>query len=175
MAKSRADKAESLKVLVDGLKKSKSVVFANFQGLKVKESEELRNLCRAQGIEYFVAKKTLVQKALGDAGMQVDAKSFPGGVSTVFGINDEVAPAQILAEFAKKHESVKFFGGILEGKFIAASEVDALAKLPSKQQLLAQLVGTLNAPVSGFVNVLAGNLRGLVNVLNSVKDQKAKV
>jgi large subunit ribosomal protein L10 len=105
--------------------------------------------------------------------LDTDIKSFGGGVSALFGKEDEVAPAQLIAQFAKTHEVVTLFGGILEGKFIDAAKVKELSALPSKQQLLGQLVGTLNAPISGFVNVLAGNLRNLVGVLNNIKQSKA--
>jgi large subunit ribosomal protein L10 len=173
MPKTRHQKEQSVKDLTDQIKTAKSAVFANFQGLKVSESEELRAKCREAGVTYNASKKTLVKRALGDAGFDVDTKTFEGGVATVFGAEDEVAPAQIIADFAKDHEVVTIFGGILEGEFINAAKVTELSKLPSKQQLLGQLVGTLNASVSGFVNVLAGNLRGLVNVLNAVKETKA--
>jgi len=173
MPKTKQQKEQAIENLVADLKNAKSVVFANFQGLKVVESEELRKLCREQNIQYIATKKTLLKRALADAGYDVDTKAFEGGIATIFGIEDEVAPAQIVANFAKDHEASAVFGGILEGSFIDAAKVTELSKLPSKQQLLAQLVGTLNAPVSGFVNVLAGNLRGLVNVLNAVKEAKA--
>ena len=173
MAKTKQQKEQTLGVLTDSLKSAKAAVFTNFQGLKVSESEELRDICRKQNITYVASKKTLLKKALEKAGFDIDAGSFQGGVATIFGTEDEVAPAQIIANFAKKHSVVRIFGGILEGKFIEANRVEMLAKLPSKQQLLGQLVGTLNAPVSGFVNVLAGNLRGLVNVLNGIKEKKA--
>jgi large subunit ribosomal protein L10 len=78
----------------------------------------------------------------------------------------------MMAKFVKGRETMSFVGGILENKGIEPSMVTSLSKLPGKQELLGQLVGTLNAPISGFVNVLAGNLRGLVNVLNAVKDKK---
>ena len=173
MAKTRQKKEQDMKLLVDGIKNAKSVVFANFQGLKVSESEELRGLCREQNIGFIASKKTLLNKALKDAGFEVDAKAFPGGVAVVLGNEDEVAPAQTIAKFAKTHEVVDIFGGVLEGQYIDASKVKELSVLPSKQQLLGQLVGTLNAPISGFVNVLAGNMRGLVNVLNAVREAKA--
>lgn len=173
MAKTKQQKEATINDLVDGLKSAKSVVFANFQGLKVKESEELRKLCRGQNIGYLVAKKSLLRKALEKVGMNIDVDAFSGGVSTVLGHEDEVAPAQILANFAKTHEIVKLFGGVLEGAFIDSAKVNALSKLPSRQQLLGQLVGVLNAPVSGFVNVLAGNLRNLVGVLNNIKTAKS--
>lgn len=172
MAKSRQQKQEAVAVLTDSLKQSKGVVFANFQGLKVKESEELRSICRKQKVTYVASKKTLMKRVLTEAGLDIDTKAFSGGVAAVFGFEDEVAPAQIVADFAKKHEVVAIFGGILEGKYIDAAKVTALSKLPSKQQLLGQLVGTLNAPISGFVNVLAGNMRGLVTVLGAIKDKK---
>jgi large subunit ribosomal protein L10 len=173
MAKTRVQKEEAIKSLAEGIKNSKSAVFANFQGLKVTEMDELRGQCRENKIDCFAVKKTLLKRALGDAGLEVDTKAFEGSVAALLGTEDEVAPAQVVAKFAKDHEIVKIFGGILEGNMIDSEKVTELSKLPSKQQLLAQVVGSINAPVSGFVNVLAGNLRGLVGVLNNIKEQKA--
>ncbi len=171
MAKSKVQKQQTIESLVSEFKTAKSVVFMNFQGLKVKESEELRKLCRDQQVVYLASKKTLIQKALESAGVSAQVRDFEGSLAVAFGQGDEVAPARVVADFAKKHEAVKVYGGVLEGSFIDGAKVMSLAKLPTKHQLLGQLVGTLNAPVSGFVNVLAGNLRGLVNVLNAVKDK----
>ncbi len=174
MAKNKTQKTEALEKLVKNIKGAKSMVFANYQGLKMTESEELRKLCRDGQVVYVATKKTLVQKALEEAGMNSEAiKGYDGAISVAFGTADEVAPAQIIAEFAKKHVAVRIFGGVLEGAFIDGVKVTALSKLPTKHQLLGQLVSTINAPVSGFVNVLAGNLRGLVNVLNAIKDKGA--
>jgi large subunit ribosomal protein L10 len=173
MAKSKQQKVVALQTLDSQLRSAKSVVFANFQGLKVKDTEDLRKKCRTENVQFVATKKTLLIKALADAGIAADVKGFEGGVAAIFGLTDEVAPAQITAEFAKTHETVTLFGGILEGTFIDSTKVKALAQLPNKQQLLGQLVGTLNAPISGFVNVLAGNMRGLVTVLNGIKDSKA--
>lgn len=173
MPKTKQQKETTIRTLAELLKQAKAVVFANFQGLKVKESEELRNQCREQNITCVAVKKTLLKKALQEIGFDVDVKKFSGGVASAFGLEDEVVPAQVFANFAKTHEAVKFFGGILEGKFIEASKVIELSKLPSKSELYAKLVGSLNAPVSGLVNVLAGNLRGLVGVLNSIKESKS--
>lgn len=173
MSKTRQQKVSQVEALVSGMKNAKAVVFANFQGLKVKEMEELRAICRKENIECIAAKKTLVKKALSETGMaDVSTKEFQGGVAVFMGQGDEVAPAQIVAGYAKDHEVMSIFGGVLEGSFIDSQKVVALSKLPSKQQLLGQLVGTLNAPVSGFVNVLAGNIRGLATVLTAIKDQK---
>ncbi len=173
MAKTRQQKETSVKDLVERIQAAKAVVFANFQGLKVSESEELRGQCREQNIDYLASKKTLLKHALSEAGYDQDIKAFVGGIAVVLGHEDEVAPAQVIDRFAQKHEVATIYGGILEGKFIDAVKVKELAKLSSKPQLYAKLVGTINAPVSGFVNVLAGNLRGLVQVLNAVKESKS--
>ncbi len=173
MAKTRQQKEVSVKQMADILKTAKSAVFASVDGLKIADTDELRKNCRAQKVSYIVSKKTLLQRALKEAGVEVGDDVFSGGVALIAGMEDEVAPAQIAAQFAKKRNVMKFLGGILEGKAIDVNMVTALAALPSKQVLLAQLVGTLNAPVSGFVNVLAGNLRGLVNVLNNIQKSKS--
>lgn len=172
MAKTREQKQQIVDVIANNLSSAKSAVFANFQGLNMGDIDALRHTCKEQDVYYVAGKKTLVKIALKNAGFDIDTKAFDGGVAVFLGMQDEVAPAQIVAKFAKDHDVVKIFGGILEGQFIDSAKVSQLSSLPSKQQLLGQLVGTLNAPVSGFVNVLAGNIRGLANVLNAIKDQK---
>lgn len=172
MPKTRQQKIQTIESLTGGLKESKGAVFANFTGLKVTDFEILRAQARAEKVQVQVAKKTLVRRVFEDLGVSADPKAFDGGIVTLSG-PDEIAAAKVVSIFAKDHESVIIFGGVLEGKFIDVGSVKHLAGLPSKQQLLGQLVGTLNAPVSGFVNVLAGNLRNLVNVLNNIKEAKA--
>lgn len=172
MPKTRQQKEVSISGLVSGLKNAKAAVFANFQGLKVSESEELRKKCRAEKVSVLATKKTLLRRALGDSGVTgVDPKVYAGGVAVFMG-SDEVTAAKVVNTFANTHEVVSIFGGLLEGRYMDTNQVKALAALPGKQELLGQLVGTLNAPVSGFVNVLAGNLRGLVSVLNNIKEAK---
>ena len=173
MAKSRQTKEQHIQELTDGLKVAKSAVLANFQGLKVKESEELRGICRKQNISCVASKKTLLKKVLADSRVgEIGLADFTGNVGLAFGKADEVAPAKITAKFAKGREGFVIRGGILEGVFITAEKVMELAQLPSRDELLAQTVRTINAPISGFVNVLAGNLRGLANVLNAIRNTK---
>ncbi len=174
MAKSRAKKQSEVQEFVEGFTKSNAVVFADLSGLKVNDASSFRRTAKKEDVAINTAKKTLLKIALKEAAVTaVDTKDLGGSVSMLFGFGDAVAPAKVLEEFRKDHANVKVLGGILEGKWMTTQQVQALAKLPSKQQLLGQLVGTLNAPVSGFVNVLAGNLRGLVTVLNAVKEAKA--
>lgn len=174
MPKSRQQKQATVTTLESGLKEAKAVVFANFQGLTVAKAEDLRRKARAEGVKVVVAKKTLVKKALNDLGeTSIEPKTFSGGVATFMAMNDEVSAAKIVHTFALTNEIVTIYGGILEGKFISAAAVKNLASLPSKHQLLGMLVGTINAPVTGFVSALAGNIRNLVSVLNNLKDKQA--
>lgn len=172
MAKTRKQKESELGDLITGLKAAKGAVFADFQGLNIGDINTLRRDCRAENVQVIVAKKTLLSKALAEAGV-VGKAEFAGGVATFMGLSDEVSAAKVVQNFAKTHDKMVVHGGVLEHSVITAAAVKSLSSLPSKQQLLGQLVGTLNAPVSGFVNVLAGNLRNLVGVLNNIKQAKA--
>jgi large subunit ribosomal protein L10 len=174
MAKSRQQKAKELNALVEKFGESKGVVFAQTMGLDVQASQELREKLREEGSEMVVAKKRLIGLMLEKAGHDKEAvRDMDGGIAVVFGYQDEVAPAKVVAEFAKDNEVVSLRGGILEGDMIDIEKVTELSKLPSKQELLAKLVGSLNSPLSGLVNVLNGPQRGLVQVLNQIKESKA--
>ena len=176
MPKSKIQKKEILSNLADKIKKSKSIIFTGFNALGVKDNENLRVKLRAENSEYYVAKKTLINRAFKDSKIDgLNTKDFVGKIAAIFSYEDEVAPAKIIGEFRKdkeKQEKIFFLGGILENKLLSKEEVESLAKLPSKHELYAKLVGSLNAPVSGFVNVLSGNLRNLVNVFKAISEKK---
>lgn len=175
MPKTRGQKKVILDDLKDKIERSKSVIFTKFNALSVVENEELRKKLKEQGNEYFVAKKTLFNIAFKDKNIEgLNTKELDGRVAAVFGYEDEVSPARVVADFQKGHEEkIEFVAGILENKLLSANEVDDLAKLPSKQELYAKIVGSINAPVSGFVNALAGNLRNVVYVLKAISEKKA--
>ncbi len=168
----KQQKEELIRELAQKLKGSKAIVFSDYKGLQVKDLTALRKELREAGVELKVLKKTLINLALKDAGIEADVKKMEGQIAIAVSSQDEVAAAKIIAKAAKANENLKIVGGILGIKELSAAEVNALAKLPSKEELLAKFVGTINAPVSGFVNVLAGNLRSLVNVLKAVADAK---
>lgn len=174
MAKTKAQKKEIIGGLKNKLDDMKSAVFVNFSGIPVKEINTLRNTCKDENIGYVVAKKTLLKKVLTEKGFtDIKDDNFSGEVATVIGFEDEIAPAKLISAFAKDHDKMKILGGVLEGAIIDESKVKALAKLPSKQELLAKTVGSIAAPLSGFVNVLAGNLRNFVYALNAIKEKKS--
>ena len=175
MAKTRAQKEEEVRDYVQGLKGAKTIVFAELTGLKVADSTAFRRSSQEQEVSVRMAKKTLLRRAAKDAGLELDDAAISGkSVTMLLGLGDEVAPAKALAELKKTHEEgVTFLGGFLESKWMTAEQVTALSKLPSRDQLIAQVVGSVRAPLSGLVGVLQGNLRNLVYVLNAVKDSKA--
>ncbi len=173
MAKSRATKVQTVTDLTNLLKSAKGLVFANYTGLTVKEMQELRKVLRQAGVSYEVAAKTLMSRAFNAAGLDgTVTNSLLGGLSVAISQTDEVEPARALLEFSKTHDKFQLIGGLLESKFIDAIRVKELAKLPSKQELLAKLVGSLQSPLTGLVQVLQGNLRGLVQVLRAVSEKQ---
>lgn len=176
MPKSKEQKRDILESLKDKISRSKSIVFTKFRSLGAAENETLRKELKKEDSEYYVAKKTLMDIAFKDSKIEnLNIKGFDGQIAAVFGYKDEVTPAKVVDAFKKKledKEKVVFLGGILENKFIDAAGVSNLAGLPSKQELYAKIVGTINAPISGFVNALAGNLKNLVYVIKAIETKK---
>lgn len=173
MAKTRAQKETEVREVAQGLKDARSVVFADISSLKVADSSALRRRAEKDDVEVRTVKKTLFTIAAKEAGIEVDAGSLHGSVTLLMGRGDEIAPARLVAEVRKAHENVAALGGLLEASWMDAGQVAALAKLPSKDELIARVVGSVRAPLSGLVGVLQGNLRGLVYALNAIKDAKS--
>jgi large subunit ribosomal protein L10 len=148
----------------------------DYRGLTVREVEELRAELREQGISYRVTKNTLLRLATQNqpAFKDVDPASFTGPMALALGFDDEVAPARIIFQYAKTHDALEIVGGLTrEGELLTAAQVKALANLPTREQLIAQLVGTIAAPLSGLVGVMAGNVRSIINLLNALQESKA--
>ena len=176
MAISRAAKEQAVDQLTGELGRIKLAVMTDYRGLTVREVEELRTTLRDQGITYRVAKNTLLRLATKNnpALSGIDPQSFTGPMALALGFDDEVAPARVIFQYAKQHEALEIVGAITgDGKVLSAAEVKALANLPTREQLIAQVVGTIAAPLTGFVGVMSGNLRSIVYVLNALQEQKA--
>ncbi len=167
MAKTRSQKEIDFQELSDRLKGAKSVVLSEYRGTTVKDMDKFRRALSAEGIQTKVYKSPLIKKAFEAA--SIDATDLDYKVPVIVSFSeDEVAPARIIKTFGKEVKTVGILSGVLDGSFASKEQMMALADLPSKDELRAKLVGTINAPVSGFVNVMAGNLRSLINVLNAV-------
>lgn len=173
MALSKTQKDDVVSEISDLLSASKLTVVAKYEGTTVKALQALRKQARENGTSVKVVKNRLVIKAIQatESIKDADTSALEGMLLYAFNSEDEVAPAQSLATFAKTNPTLEFVGAYtLDGQFIGADDVKALASLPSKDQLRGILVGTIAAPISGFVNVLAGNVRGVLNVLNARAD-----
>ena len=168
----RAQKEELVKDLSAKIKAGKVVIFSDYSGTSVAKMKNLRDELRKSDSTYKITKKKLIDLALKGAGIEASVLDLEGQIGIAIGKEDEVSAAKVLAKFAKENKNFKILEGVLENKVISGADVLSLAALPSKEELLAKLVGSINAPVSGFVNALAGNLRNLVGVLKAIADTK---
>lgn len=164
-------KKEIVKELIDKLSRQKSVVFFDCTGLTVNQFQELRSQLRKENIDCQVGKKTLINLALEKAGLskKIKVKELSGQVALSIGYEDEIAPSKILYNFSRKNENVKILAGLINGDYLDADAVISLAKLPSKQELVAKLIGNISSPLYGLTNVLEGNLRKLLFIFQSIK------
>lgn len=168
----RPEKASKVAELKDLLTSSKGVVLVNYCGLTVAEDTELRAKMREAGVKYMVAKNTFIRIAAKEAGIEGLGSVLEHNTALAFSAEDPVAPAKILNDFSKDHKALELKAGVLDGKVIAVDEVKALAELPSREELLAKLVGSMQAPISGLVNVLQGTIRNFVYTLEAVRQKK---
>ena len=176
MAISREAKETAVAQLSDELGRIKLAVMTDYRGLSVPEIEELRATLRAEGISYRVTKNTLLRLATQNsvALKGIDPKAFSGPMALAMGFEDEVAPARVIFQYAKKHDALEIVGGLTsDGQVLTAAQVKALAMLPTREQLIAQVVGTIAAPLTGFVGVMSANVRSIINVLNALSESKA--
>ncbi len=170
MALSKQKKSDIVGELGELLASSKLTVIAHYRGTSVKAMQQLRRQARDNNSQVKVVKNRLVKMALAQSERFKDIETdiLQGQLMYVFNSEDEVAPAQTLAAFAKDQPQIKFVGGLnADGQLLSSEDVAALAELPGKEQLKGMLVGTIAAPISGFVGVLTGNVRGVLNVLNA--------
>lgn len=169
-------KAAVVEEMKEKLQSAQGAVFVGFSGLTVADVTKLRRKFREGGVEYRVIKNTLTRIAADELGYNALDAILEGPTALAFSAEDAVAPAKILKEFIKetKTEALTVKAGLVDGQVIDVAAVDALASLPSREELLAKLVGSMQAPISGLVNVLQGNIRNMVYVLDAVRAKKAE-
>ncbi len=164
-------KKEVVEELCGYIAKQDGLFFLNFKGIKGNDSREIRKNLKEVGAKMIIARKTLVKIAFEKEGIDFDPLTLDGEASFVFSFEDGVTTAKVLEKF-RKEEKISILGGIYEGKTLSAQEVEMLAKLPTREELLSKLVGTMVAPISGFLQVLQGNTKGLLYVLSSISQKK---
>jgi len=167
---SKEKKQEIINSLTDKLSRQKTVVFFDYNGLRVERIQELRSKLREKDADCQVAKKTLIDLALKKAGFKdVAVRDLSGQVALAFGYKDEILPAKILYNFSKDNESLKILSGLVNGEYMDSAGIISLAQLPSREELFAKLVGNISSPLFGLINVLQGNMRKLIFVLKNME------
>lgn len=174
----RADKIESSNVFNEKLTKAKVAIFANFKGLTAPLADDLRKVLRQNKAEVRVFKNNVMRLAVKDGSASADAKALMdeivGPTMVAFSYEDSAAVAKVMHKFSEDNEALQLKDSLMEGKRIGAAEIEALAKLPSKEVLLSMLLGTLNAPARNLVSVLAAVPRALVTVLAAIEKKKGE-
>ncbi len=155
MAITKAKKVEVVDKLNEALKNAVSVVFVHFKGLSVGDTSAMRKTLREQGIGYFVAKKTLMRRALAEQGYTGELPELPGEIALAWSTGDPTAPAREVYEHGKKHKgALTIMGGVFEGSFASALQMNAIATIPSVPVLRGMFVNVINSPIQGFVIAL---------------------
>ena len=165
MPQTKAQKAKVLEKLQNNLETQRGFFFIDFKGTNVKDLSALRKQLKESKAQLQIAKKTLLQKALKEKGIEIDAKKLEGEIAGVFAKEDFLAPLKAIFSFAKGHESMKVLAGYSDNQILTGDMLKELSLLPGKQELLGRFVGTVAAPLSGFANVLQGNIKGLIYIL----------
>ena len=173
MPKSKEQKNDIIKELEEDLKKQIVVLLFDFKGVDSKTLFKMRDELKANDAKLTVVKKTLLQKALKNQEFKSKVEEIKGQLALVFGFKDEAQTAKTCYKYTKENEKLKIIGGVLENEFNISSRIIELAQLPTRQELLSQVVGCLNTPVAGFARSLQGVLSNVVLVFNEI--QKVKV
>ena len=170
----RSDKEAIVAEVADKVARATAMYFADFTGLTVGEASELRREFRKAGIEYTVVKNTLAKKALERVtGYDRVYEKLVGPTGIAFSYDDAVAPAKIIKKFSEKSGKLKLKVAVLEKQVFDGSKLDELSKLPTRAELMAGVLGSIQAPISGIVGAIGAVARDLVNVIDAIEKKKA--
>jgi len=166
-------KAQIVAELKDKFENSSSAVLIDYRGITVAEATVMRNECRDAGVVYKIYKNTLTERAVKELGYEDLIPYLKGPTAIAFGVDDPVAPAKLLSDTIKKLKKMEFKVGVVEGKVIDVDGIKELASLPSREELIAKMLGSMNAPITGLAMVLSGTIRSLLYALKAVEEQKS--
>ena len=169
----KAFKEQKIAHIKDYAQKAKVAVVTNYKGLTVEEITNLRRELQKVGADYTVTKNTLAKIAMKGTDFEVLADSMKESTAIAFGFDDEVSAAKVVAKFIKDKKKAEVICGALDGQLLDAKQVDALAKTPSKEELYAKMLGSINSPASGIANSVNAVLSQLTRAMAAVRDQKA--
>ena len=167
-------KVEAVEELHGMFSRAKSAVVANYQGIDAEGIAALRVHMRSRSVDFRVVKNTLARRAVKDTSLEVLSEDFKGPISILVGFEDAVAPAKALADFAKSgaDKSPEVICGMVEGKKVSSGEVQAIAELPSREELISQMLSVFQGPTTNFAGVFSSLLRKLVGTLDAIREKK---
>ena len=169
----KAFKEQKIAHIKDYAQKAKVAIVTNYKGLSVEEITLLRRELQKAGADYTVTKNTLAKIAMKDTAFEVLSDSMKESTAIAFGFDDEVSAAKVLAKFIKEKKKAEVICGALDGQLLDASQVDALAKTPSKEELYAKMLGCVNSPATGIVGSINAVMSSLVRAIDAVAKQKS--
>lgn len=159
--------------LAEKVQGSVAGVLVDYKGITVAQDTKMRKELREAGIDYSVLKNSIMSRAFDQVGYSELDEVLVGTTALAISEDDVIAPAKVLAKFAKEYKDIIVIkGGYLDGEVVDLEQINELAELPSEQELVAMVLGSLNAPISGLVHVLNGNIRGLVQVLGQIAEKQ---
>lgn len=171
----RAEKENIVSDLGEKFLRQKMTFFSNFRGIKVANAQKLRRLLMREQAEYVIAKKNLIALALQKSDIALDIKKFDGEIALTFVYNEDVNALKALVKFGKENPTFANLGGLLGSRVLDKSDVLSLSKLPPREVLLAQVLGAMQGVLQGFMNVLQGNMRNFVVVLDKIRGTKSEI
>ena len=167
-------KKQVVNEMVEKFKAASAGVFVDYRGLTVEEDTELRRKFREAGVEYKVVKNTLTSRAAKEVGLEALDPILNGPTALAMSVDNPVAPAKIIAEFAKKHEALEVKAGFMDGAVMSVAEVNTLAATPSREELLAKMMGSMKSPISGLVRLLNTIVEGGVEMVDLAAKKAAE-
>lgn len=173
MSTSKETKKQVVSEMKEDLQNAKTAIVADYRGLNVEQITKLRRALRAENVKFVVVKNTLASIAAHDLGLESLDTYLQGPTAIAFGFDDPVAPAKVLQKYAKDFDKLEIKGGLLTGTLIDPARIKALADLPPREVLLAQVAGAFAAPMTSFAGVSQGILRKFVGTLDAVREKKA--
>ena len=168
----KAFKSEKVDAIKQKVEKAQVAILTEYKGYSVEEITKLRRAIQKDGGDYMVTKNTLAKLAVQGTEYEVLVDLLKGPVAIAFGFEDQVAPAKAVSKFIKESKKGAILGGCLDGKLLSAKEAEDLAKLPSKEELYAKILGSINSPASGIANSINAVMAGLTRAMAAVRDQK---
>ena len=167
-------KKQVVNEMVEKFKSASAGVFVDYRGLTVEEDTELRRKFREAGVEYKVVKNTLTSRAAKEVGLEALDPILNGPTALAMSVDNPVAPAKIIAEFAKKHEALEVKAGFMDGAVMSVAEVNTLAATPTREELLAKMMGSMKSPISGLVRLLNTIVEGGVEMVDLAAKKAAE-